>query len=77
MIEHFERLPIEIEVSVEATTMMLRDLLGLAPGTVLPCSGLGADRLAIRAGGQVVGYGRMEEDACLGVRIVSLPETML
>jgi flagellar motor switch/type III secretory pathway protein FliN len=74
--EQYELLPIEIEVSVDATTLRLRQILDLRPGAVLPCARRADGLLAITAGGQLIGYGRLEEDSSCHVRLVKFAELM-
>lgn len=74
--EHYERLPIEIEVAVEAATLPLRQILELKPGSILPCARRADGLAAISAGGQLLGYGRVEQDGGYRVRVVTLSENM-
>jgi len=74
--ENYEHLPIEIEVAVSATSLPLREFLDLKQGMIIPCLRRADGLLAITAGGQLLGYGRLEEDGGLGVRLVQLAENL-
>jgi|GEM_PF-4374769 flagellar motor switch/type III secretory pathway protein FliN len=74
--EEYELLSIEIEVAVDATTLQLRQILDLKPGAVLPCARRDDGLLAITAGGQLIGYGRLEENSSCYVRLVKFAEIM-
>ncbi len=61
---------------MEATTLRLRQILDLKPGTILPCVRRADGLWAISAGGQLLGYGRLEEEPSYCVRVVNFSEIM-
>lgn len=72
--QQWESLPVELEVTLSGVTMPLRQIALLQPGSLLPCSAAVDGLLTLTGGGEVLGYGRLEEDA--GLRLVTLTETL-
>ncbi|MCC6585905.1 MAG: FliM/FliN family flagellar motor switch protein [Bryobacterales bacterium] len=62
--------PVELEVELDRKTLALRDILELAPGSVLRMTRSAGENIDIRVGGALVGFGEiviLEES--MGVRI--------
>ena len=62
--------PVELEVELDRKTLPLREILELAPGSVLRMTRSAGENIDIRVGGALVGFGEIVilEDS-MGVRI--------
>lgn len=63
-------MPVELEVELDRKTLPLREILELAPGSVLRMTRSAGENIDIRVGGALVGFGEIVilEDS-MGVRI--------
>jgi len=67
--------PLDIEVELDRKMMTVREILGLAPGSVLKMTRSAGENIDIRVGGALMGYGEiviLEER--MGVRITDFHE---
>ena len=75
----FAEVPVSVEVELDRRTAPLREILGLAPGVVLPTSQPVGEPLRIYVGGTLLGHGEVvSTGGVIGVRIADFrpaPET--
>jgi flagellar motor switch protein FliN/FliY len=74
-ISHFSNVPVSIEVELDRKILTVREILALAPGTVLRMSRSAGENIDIRVGGSLIGFGEiviLEEN--MGVRITDFNE---
>ena len=74
-ISHLCNVPVSIEVELDRKVLTVREILNLAPGSVLRMSRSAGENIDIRVGGSLIGFGEiviLEEN--MGVRITDFNE---
>lgn len=69
----FEDVPMELAMELARVRISIRELLELAPGSMLNLPGAAADGLSVMLGGQCIARGEIaSQDAHYGVRVLEV-----